>query len=123
MRRRGIGRVGRPSLVGTMARTAVVAGTASAVVGHSAQKQSAQAQAAANAQELDAIKRQQEIDAAVQQATAAAAPAPAPAPAAAPAPAVAGPSMLDQLKELAALKEAGILDDAEFAAAKAKLLG
>ena len=31
--------------------------------------------------------------------------------------------MLDQLKELAALKEAGILDDAEFAAAKAKLLG
>ena len=121
MRRRGIGRIGRPSLVGTMARTAVVAGTASAVVGHSAQKQQAQAQAAANAQELDAIKRQQEIDAAVQQATAAA-PAPAPAPVAA-APAAAGPSMLDQLKELAALKEAGILDDAEFAAAKAKLLG
>ena len=119
MRRRGIGRIGRPSLVGTMARTAVVAGTASAVVGHSAQKQQAQAQAAANAQELDAIKRQQEIDAAVQQATAA---APAPAPVAA-APAAAGPSMLDQLKELAALKEAGILDDAEFAAAKAKLLG
>ncbi|MET0831030.1 MAG: SHOCT domain-containing protein, partial [Acidimicrobiia bacterium] len=33
MRRRGVGRVGGPSLVGTMARTAVVAGTASAVAG------------------------------------------------------------------------------------------
>ena len=31
--RRGVGRVGRPGLVGTMARTAVVAGTATAVVG------------------------------------------------------------------------------------------
>jgi hypothetical protein len=49
-----------------------------------------------------------------------AAPAPmAPPVAAAPA---AGPSMIDQLKELAALKDAGILDEAEFDAAKAKIL-
>jgi len=31
--RRGFGRVGRPGLLGTMARTAVVAGTATAVAG------------------------------------------------------------------------------------------
>ena len=44
-------RMGRPGLVGTMARTAVIAGTASAVVGHSQrnQAQRAQAQAAAPA--------------------------------------------------------------------------
>ena len=38
-------RRGRPGLVGTMARTAVVAGTATAVVGHSQQKQAAKANA------------------------------------------------------------------------------
>jgi hypothetical protein len=47
------------------------------------------------------------------------APAPPPAPAAAPA---ASP-MLDQLNQLAALHQQGILSDEEFAAAKAKLLG
>jgi hypothetical protein len=123
MRRRGIGRAVRPSLVGTAARTAVVAGTASAVVNSSKQKQAAQASAAANAQALDDMQRQAEIDQAVQQAVAAqapAAPAPAPPPPAAPAD---GPSMLDQLKELAALKEAGMLSDDEFTAAKSKLLG
>jgi hypothetical protein len=118
MRRRGIGRAARPSLVGTAARTAVVAGTASAVVNSSNQKRSAQAAAAANAQALDDMQRQAQIDQAVQQAVAAQAPA-APAPAG---PAD-GPSMLDQLKELAALKEAGMLSDDEFAAAKSKLLG
>lgn len=80
-----------------MARTAVVAGTASAVVNSSQQKQAAQANAAQ-------------------------AP-PVQAPAAPPAAPAAGPSMLDQLKELAALKDAGVLSDDEFAAAKAKLLG
>jgi hypothetical protein len=46
-------------------------------------------------------------------------PAPAPAPAAAPA----APSMLDQLNQLTSLHEQGALTDAEFTAAKAKLLG
>jgi sugar phosphate isomerase/epimerase len=110
-------------LVGTAARTAVVVGTASAVSNKGAQKAAAQADNAARAQAYDEMQRQAQIDAAVQQAvgaqTAAAAPPPPPP---APAPAAAGPSMLDQLKELAALKDAGVLDDAEFAAAKAKLL-
>ena len=44
-------------------------------------------------------------------------PAPAPAPAAAPSP------MIDQLNQLAALHQQGVLSDEEFAAAKAKLLG
>jgi hypothetical protein len=30
--------------------------------------------------------------------------------------------MIDQLKELSALKDAGVLDEAEFAAAKANIL-
>ena len=45
------------------------------------------------------------------------APEPPPAPAAAPSP------MIDQLNQLAALHQQGILSDDEFAAAKAKLLG
>jgi membrane protease subunit (stomatin/prohibitin family) len=44
--RRGVGRVGRPGLIGTVARTAVVAGTASAVAGGvSARQQQRAAQA------------------------------------------------------------------------------
>ena len=47
--------------------------------------------------------------------------APAPAPQA---PAAAAPSpMIDQLNQLAALHQQGVLTDTEFAAAKAKLLG
>ena len=46
--RRGIGRRGRPGLVGTVARTAVVAGTATAVsgamYGHQQKKQATQMQ-------------------------------------------------------------------------------
>ena len=46
--------------------------------------------------------------------------APPPQQAAAPA---AGPSMADQLEQIAALHKRGVLSDDEFAAAKAKLLG
>jgi hypothetical protein len=46
--------------------------------------------------------------------------APAPAP---PAPAAPAPDPIAQLKELAALKQEGILTDEEFAAQKAKILG
>ena len=121
MMRRGMGRGGRPGLLGTMARTAVVAGTASAVVNHSQQRAAASANTQAQAAAYQDMQQQAAIDAAVSQAVAAQAPTAA-APAATPIADAGGPSMLDQLKELAALKEAGILDDAEFAAAKAKLL-
>jgi hypothetical protein len=48
-----------------------------------------------------------------------------PPPAAAPAPAAGGMTsdQIDRLKELASLREQGILTDDEFAAQKAKLLG
>jgi hypothetical protein len=49
-----------------------------------------------------------------------AAPPAAPPPAAAPA---AGPSMIDQLNQLADLHKQGMLTDEEFSAAKAKLIG
>ena len=93
-----------PRLLRTVARTAAIAGTASAVGGrvqHRQQNKWAQQEAA--------------------QAPPEAAPAPvaaAPAPAA-PAP---GSSMLDQLKELGELKTQGVLTEDEFAAQKAKLL-
>ena len=45
------------------------------------------------------------------------------APAPAPAPAPEAPDAVSQLKELANLKEQGILTDEEFAAQKAKILG
>jgi len=50
-------------------------------------------------------------------------PASAPPPAPAPAPAAAPSPMIDQLNQLAALHQQGVLSDEEFAAAKAKLLG
>ena len=48
---------------------------------------------------------------------------PLPAPAATPPAAPPGPDPVDRLKDLAALHDAGSLTDAEFSAAKAKLLG
>lgn len=96
-------RVGRPGLMGTMARTAVVAGTASATA--------------------NAVNRRSAQRAAAQQPPPQAAPPPpAPAPVAAPA-APAQDDVIAKLQQLADLKAQGILDDAEFAAAKAKLLG
>jgi putative oligomerization/nucleic acid binding protein len=114
MMRRGIGRVGRPGLVGTMARTAVVAGTATAVVGGMQRHQANKAQTEA---EAEAYREQQEM-AAMQQAAAAAPPPPPPA--------ASGESMDDkiaQLSKLAELKAQGILTEAEFEAQKARILG
>ena len=85
-------------LMRRMARTAVVAGTATVVSGGVSRRQS---------------QRFQEKDA---QAEAAAAPEAAPAAAAPQA------DMVTQLKELAELKDQGILTEEEFAAQKAKLL-
>jgi uncharacterized protein HemX len=109
-------------LVGAMATTAVVAGTAGAVRHHQEQKyagqaaeQQAMAQADSNAQQM-AEMQQQMAAMQAQQAQAAVAPAAAPA-------AAGGSDLTSQLKQLADLKAAGILSDAEFEAAKAKLLG
>ena len=97
-RRMGPGR----GIVGAVATTAVVAGTAGAVRHHQDQKYANQA-AEQNAQQQAAADAQQQ------------------APAAAPAPAE-DPQMA-QLENLAQMHNAGILTDEEFAAAKAKALG
>lgn len=115
-----LGRRGRPGLVGMAARTAVVAGTATAVSGNVQRRQQAkyadqQAQQDAAAQQQWEAQQYQ-----AQQAAAAQAAAPPPPPAA---PAGGGVDVVAELQKLAALKDQGILNDAEFAAAKAKLLG
>ncbi len=116
-------RVGRPGLVGLAARTAVVAGTASAVSGGIAANQQRKAQAQYEQEQYQAAQQQAQIDAAAQAAAAQYAPAPA-APAAAPAPAApAAGGIAEQLQQLASLQQAGVLSAEEFAAAKAKLLG
>ena len=113
-------RVGRPGLVGTMARTAVVAGTATAVVGGVSRHQAGKQQQAADAAAYQQEQQQAQMQAMAQQAAAeqaAAQAAAAPPPAAAPA-----NDLTAQLQQLATLKEQGVLSDDEFAAAKAKLL-
>ena len=85
MRRRG--------LFGTMARTAVISGTATAVSGNVARKQQAKAQAQAATQ-----------------------------PVATPAPSSTD-DQIAQLQKLAQLKDQGILTQAEFDAKKAQILG
>ncbi|WP_062515984.1 SHOCT domain-containing protein [Demequina gelatinilytica] len=124
-------RVGRPGLIGTMARTAVIAGTAQAVGGNVSRRQNQrwaakeqQAQAEQYAVEQQAYQQQQSQAqmAAMQAELAALKAAPAPAQVEA-APAAGGSDLMAELQKLAQMKEAGILSDAEFAAAKAKLLG
>jgi hypothetical protein len=115
-------RMGRPGLMGTMARTAVIAGTATAVSGsmHAKQAQSAQAQQqnAAAQQQAAAAQQQAMVDQAAAQAAAQVAAQQAPA---APA-ATSTQDMVAQIKQLGELKDAGLLTEEEFAAQKAKLL-
>ncbi len=142
MRRRGptvnVRRQG-PGLVQTAARTAVIAGTATAVStgvqGAMTKGSREAAQQQAQAQQQAALAQQQAMleQAAAQGAqqalaaqgvTASAPEAAAPAPEAA-APAAAASSSADriaQLKDLASLKEAGILTEEEFQAEKARIL-
>jgi Short C-terminal domain len=93
-----------PGLLRGMARTAVVAGTATAVSNRVSRRQ-----ASRWAQQGEYPYDEPE-------------PAPAPPP---PAPVAAAPAAdpIEQLKQLAELKQQGILTDAEFAAQKAKILG
>jgi hypothetical protein len=107
--------MGRPGLIGTMARTAVIAGTATAVTGGMRNRQQAKAQASAEQQQAqyNDMQQQAQLDALqAQQAAAQAAPA-----------APAQDDMLTQLAKLGQMNQAGLINDAEFAAAKAKLLG
>ncbi|WP_019146295.1 SHOCT domain-containing protein [Aeromicrobium massiliense] len=89
-------RFGRPGLLGTIARTAVVAGTASVTANAVNRRQQARAQ---QQQEAAAYERQAQSSGA------------------------AAPSLGDQLEQLAALHSAGVLTDAELASAKRRLLG
>lgn len=112
-------RVGRPGLVGTMARTAVIAGTATAVSG-GMQRSAAEKQAAAMSEEQEKLAMQAQM-AEMQQQLAAQQAAPAAIPPAAPA--AGGGDVMAQLQQLGEMKAQGLLTDEEFAAAKAKLLG
>jgi hypothetical protein len=95
-----------PGLLRGMARTAVVAGTATAVSNRVSRRQ-ANRWAAKDEQQY-----YQEDPGYAQQA-----PPPPPPPAAAPA-----PDPLAQLKQLAELKDQGVLTEEEFAQQKAKIL-
>ena len=88
-----------PGLLRGVARTAVIAGTATAVSNRVSRRQGERWQD----QEMQQAAEQQ-------------APPPAPAP-------PAEQSTIEQLKELAGLKDQGILTEEEFAAQKAKILG
>jgi len=101
--RRPIRRFGRPGLLGTMARTAVVAGTATAVVGGVQRHQQSRATEAAETQADQDQQRRAQLQLAAQQAAA--------------------PDPVAALERLAALAAQGALTDAEFRAAKSKLLG
>ena len=114
-----------PGLIGTMARTAVVAGTATATVGATkkmmggGQQQAAAQQAAAQqAAAEQAAAEQQWVDMQAQQAAFEAQQA---------AQAALAADSLDaqlvQIQKLAVLKEQGLLTDEEFTAKKAQILG
>ena len=109
-------RMGRPGLVGMAARTAVVAGTATAVSGSVQRHQQEKAQGQYEQQQYEAQQQQAQVNAAAQQAVAQQQPA-------APAAAAGGVDIVAELQKLAGLHQQGILSDDEFAAAKAKLLG
>ena len=91
-----------PGLLRGVARTAVVAGTATAVSNRVSRRQ-------ANRWQQQEYEQQPEPQ--YQQ-------APPPPPPAAPA-----PDPIEQLKQLGELKQQGILTEEEFAAQKAKILG
>jgi Short C-terminal domain len=100
-----------PGLIRGVARTAVIAGTATAVSGRVQRRQAekyASRDADIYAQREQAYEQQTQAQ---------------PAPQAPPAPAAASQSdTLAQLKELGELKAQGILTEAEFEAQKAKIL-
>ncbi len=119
-------RRGRPGLLGTVARTAVVAGTATATAGavnrHQEQKQ-AEKQALADQQAAEQAPPPEPVDQAPPQQPVYQAPPPPAYQEAPPAEAPAGDDLVGKIQQLAGLRDSGVLSDAEFAAAKGKLLG
>lgn len=109
MLRRG----GRPGLIGTVARTAVVAGTATAVAGNVSRRQANRAQAAEPEPPQEEYPAQDDPGQSGQPAGQTPEPA--------------GESATDdlssQIERLSTLKTAGVISDVEFTAAKARLLG
>jgi hypothetical protein len=97
-----------PGLLRGVARTAVVAGTATAVSNRVSRRQ------AARWQQQGSYPYNQPEPAYAEPPPAYEAPAPPPAPVADP---------IQQLKDLAALRDQGVLTDEEFAAQKARILG
>lgn len=112
-------RRGGPGLVGTMARTAVIAGTAQATANavNSRAEHKQHAKVAAAEQQNSVIELQQQVEALQAQETQAVVTPPAPTPAAAP-----QDEQIAKLTQLGELHSAGILTDDEFAAAKARIL-
>jgi len=102
-----------PGLIRGVARTAAVVGTAGAVNHRQQQRWAAKDQQAAQAQAYQEQQYAQQYAPPPQQY------------AAPPAPAAAAPSgdLVAELTKLGDLKASGVLSDAEFEAAKAKLLG
>lgn len=99
-----------PGLVRGVARTAVVAGTASAVSGRVHRRQAEK-------------YAQRDADIAATRGAGYAEGVQSVAPAPAPSPATAEPDVTTQIKQLADLKDQGILTEEEFAAKKKQLLG
>ena len=99
-----------PGLLRGVARTAVVAGTASAVNGRVQRRQAARF---ADQDAQLAAERQQAYEQYNQP----------PPQYAAPPPAAPAPDPIQQLTELARLRDQGVLTEQEFAAQKAKILG
>jgi len=110
--------------MGTMARTAVIAGTATAVSGSVANKRQVragqEAELAAARQAQGDAAEQASIDAAVQRQLAE---REAAVPAQAAPPATPADDPTARLQQLADMKARGLLTDEEFTAMKAKLLG
>ena len=103
-----------PGLIRGVARTAVIAGTATAVSGR-VQRRQAEKYTQRDAQIAADRTAAYQQDVAPQQQYAPPPPPPAPA-------APAGGDMIEQLKQLGELHTAGVLTDEEFAVQKAKLL-
>jgi Short C-terminal domain len=101
----GMRRGARPGLVGMAARTAVVAGTATAVSGNVSRRQQGRQNA-----EYEQQQYEQQQQAQSNQAMPAAS-------------AAEGGDIAGDIQRLVALYQQGVLSDQEFAAAKAKLLG
>ena len=99
-----------PGLIRGMARTAVIAGTATSVSNRVSRRQ------------YNRWSQQDEQQQAEQQQAAQQQAPPAPAEPAAPAPSAGGDDRIAKLQQLADLKNQGILTDEEFAAEKARIL-